>query len=76
MQSHIKVVEVAERYGVSRQAVHGWLRRYAADGLDELADPTGHAAARTSYPPISRRESAAARAGDRRTPGDPGLRGS
>jgi transposase InsO family protein len=32
------VTEVAERYGVSRQAVHGWLRRYAADGLEALAD--------------------------------------
>jgi uncharacterized protein YjcR len=36
-QSHIAVIEVAERYGVSRQAVHGWLRRYAAGGLDALA---------------------------------------
>jgi transposase len=34
----LTVVEVAERYGVSRQAVHGWLRRYAAGGLDALAD--------------------------------------
>ena len=34
----LKVIEVAGRYGVSRQAVHGWLRRYAADGLDGLAD--------------------------------------
>jgi transposase InsO family protein len=32
------VVEVAERYGVSRQSVHTWLRRYAAEGLDGLAD--------------------------------------
>ena len=30
--------EVAERYGVSRQTVHGWLRGYAAGGLDALAD--------------------------------------
>ena len=32
------VVEVAERYGVSRQAVHRWLRRYQQGGLDALAD--------------------------------------
>jgi transposase InsO family protein len=32
------VVEVAERYGVSRQAVHRWLRRYRQGGLDGLAD--------------------------------------
>jgi transposase-like protein len=34
----LTVIEVAERYGVSRQAVHGWLRRYATGGLDALAD--------------------------------------
>ena len=34
----LTVVEVAERYGVSRQTVHGWLRRYATGGLDALAD--------------------------------------
>lgn len=32
------VVEVAERYGVSRQSVHGWLRRYRDGGLAGLAD--------------------------------------
>jgi transposase InsO family protein len=32
------VVEVADRHGVSRQAVHRWLRRYAQGGLDALAD--------------------------------------
>ena len=32
------VVEVAGRYGVSRQAVHRWLRRYAQGGLDALGD--------------------------------------
>jgi transposase InsO family protein len=33
------VTEVARRYGVVRQTVHGWLRRYAADGgLANLAD--------------------------------------
>jgi transposase InsO family protein len=32
------VTEVARRYGVSRQAVHGWLGRYESDGLTGLAD--------------------------------------
>ena len=32
------VIEVARRYGVARQTVHGWLRRYAAAGLGGLAD--------------------------------------
>ena len=32
------VSEVARRYGVSRQAVHGWLGRYERDGLTGLAD--------------------------------------
>jgi transposase-like protein len=32
------VTEVARRYGVVRQMVHVWLRRYAADGgLSSLA---------------------------------------
>ena len=26
------VTQVADRYGVSRQSVHGWLRRYRAEG--------------------------------------------
>jgi len=30
------VTEVARRYGVSRQAVHGWLGRYERDGLTRL----------------------------------------
>ena len=38
LREGLTVVEVADRYGVSRQAVHGWLRRYAAGGLDTLAD--------------------------------------
>jgi transposase len=38
LRDGLTVVEVAERYGVSRQAVHGWLRRYATGGLDALAD--------------------------------------
>jgi transposase len=32
------VTEVADRYGVSRQSVHGWLRRYRAEGLTGLED--------------------------------------
>jgi hypothetical protein len=33
LRDGLMVVEVADRYGVSRQAVHGWLRRYASGGL-------------------------------------------
>lgn len=32
------VVEVARRYGVARQTLHAWLRRYAVAGLGGLAD--------------------------------------
>ena len=32
------VTEVARRYGVARQTVHDWLRRYARSGLAGLAD--------------------------------------
>jgi transposase len=32
------VTEVARRYGVARQTVHGWLRRYGSEGLSGLAD--------------------------------------
>ncbi len=32
------VTGVARRYGVARQTVHKWLRRYARDGLGGLAD--------------------------------------
>jgi transposase InsO family protein len=32
------VTEVADRYGVSRQSVHAWLRRYRAGGLAGLQD--------------------------------------
>ncbi|HSO55197.1 MAG TPA: helix-turn-helix domain-containing protein [Actinomycetes bacterium] len=34
----LTVIEVADRYGVSRQAVHGWLGHYRTGGLDALAD--------------------------------------
>ncbi|GAA4603635.1 hypothetical protein GCM10023195_12150 [Actinoallomurus liliacearum] len=32
------VIEVAERYGVSRQTLHAWMRRYREGGLSGLAD--------------------------------------
>jgi transposase InsO family protein len=32
------VVDVARRYGVARQTVHDWLRRYAAGGVSGLVD--------------------------------------
>jgi transposase-like protein len=32
------VTEVAERYGVSRQSVHAWLRRYQDEGPSGLAE--------------------------------------
>src|SRR2546421_11279663 len=34
----VAVTEVAERYGVSRQSVHAWLRRYREEGASGLAD--------------------------------------
>jgi transposase InsO family protein len=34
----LTVTEVAERYGVSRQIVHRWIRRYEESGLNGLAD--------------------------------------
>jgi len=34
----VPVTEVAGRYGVSRQSVHGWLRRYRSEGPPGLAD--------------------------------------
>jgi transposase-like protein len=34
----VPVVEVAERYGVSRNAVHEWINRYRDGGPPALAD--------------------------------------
>ena len=34
----LSVSEVAAKVGVSRQTLHGWLRRYADGGLEQLAD--------------------------------------
>src|SRR4051812_18056326 len=38
VQSGVPVVDVAERFGVSRQAVHRWKTRYQSGGLEALAD--------------------------------------
>src|SRR3954463_7261571 len=38
VQSGVPVVDVAERFGVSRQAVHRWKNRYQSGGLEALAD--------------------------------------
>jgi transposase InsO family protein len=38
LRDGLTVIEVADRYGVSRQTVHGWLRRWKVGGLDALAD--------------------------------------
>src|SRR5688572_32145908 len=34
----LEVTVVAEKFGVSRQTLHAWLRRYEAGGLEALAD--------------------------------------
>ena len=50
------VVDVARRYGVARQTVHAWLRRYAAGGLGGLADQSSRpATCPTRSPRRSRR---------------------
>ena len=36
--AHVPVTEVAERYGVSRQAVHRWIRHYRSGGIGALID--------------------------------------
>jgi transposase-like protein len=36
--SGVPVTEVAGKFGVSRQSVHAWIRRYERDGLGGLAD--------------------------------------
>ena len=38
VQAEVTVTDVADRFGVSRQAVHRWLRWYADEGSDGLAD--------------------------------------
>jgi transposase InsO family protein len=38
LREQVAVVEVAKQYGVTRQSVHNWVRRYLEDGLEGLAD--------------------------------------
>jgi transposase InsO family protein len=38
LEDGASVTDVARRYGVGRQAVHAWLRRYASEGLSGLVD--------------------------------------
>jgi transposase InsO family protein len=38
LEEGVSVTEVARRCGVARQTVHGWLRRYAEEGMGGLAD--------------------------------------
>jgi transposase InsO family protein len=38
LRDGLQVSEVARRYGVSRQSLHAWVRRYEAGGLKGLAD--------------------------------------
>jgi transposase InsO family protein len=38
LRDRVRVVDVAARYGVSRQSVHAWIRRYETGGLGGLAD--------------------------------------
>jgi transposase InsO family protein len=38
LRDELTVIEVADRYGVSRQTVHAWLRRYTNGGLEALTD--------------------------------------
>jgi transposase len=55
--------DVAAQFGVSRQSVHNWCVRYAADGLAGLVDPpTGPSRARTR-PPRKLRSACVSRAG-------------
>jgi transposase InsO family protein len=37
-EAHVPVSEVAERYGVSRQSLHAWMRRYQREGIEGLID--------------------------------------
>ena len=46
LEEGVTVTEVARRYGVTRQAVHECLSRYANGGLDGLADRSSRSASR------------------------------
>ena len=59
LSAGVPVVEVAERYGVSRNAVHQWISRYRDGGLPALADrshrPHGHPRQLALPPPVHAR---------------------
>jgi hypothetical protein len=38
LEQHVPVIEVAARYGVTRQSVHNWVRRYLDGGIQALAN--------------------------------------
>jgi transposase len=42
VQAGVQVTEVAERFGVSRQAMHRWVGWYRDEGLDGLRDRSHH----------------------------------
>jgi len=42
LESGSTVSDVARRYGVGRQTVHRWLRRYGEQGVSGLADQSKH----------------------------------
>jgi transposase InsO family protein len=46
------VTDVARRYGVARQTVHGWLRRYASSGLGGLVDQSSKPASCPHQMPV------------------------
>ncbi|MFG2038827.1 helix-turn-helix domain-containing protein [Dactylosporangium sp. NPDC048998] len=54
----IPVIEVAERFGVSRQAVHRWIGWYREEGLDGLANRSSRprSSPAASWRPRRRRE--------------------
>ncbi|MUN35403.1 helix-turn-helix domain-containing protein [Actinomadura sp. NEAU-AAG5] len=50
------VTEVARRYGVPRQTIYVWCRRYRQDGVEGLQGKSRRPApARLAWPPTSRR---------------------
>ena len=55
VQTASAVTEVALRYGVTRQSLHRWLRRYAQDGIAGLSDSSSRpASCPHQTPPRSR----------------------
>lgn len=56
LEDGVAVTEVARWYGVARQTVHTWLRRYADGGMAALADRRrGPGRARTRWRPRRKR---------------------